>query len=133
MRQSDFDQRTRCVLFSVPLAVDVTDMRTAAMAVQSKARGKVQKTTAAGDNALNQNGESEESAQSQLPLGPMGEICRTVLASLEVDTPRQLEDLVESLELCSSSEIIAALFELEMLGIVRQLPGKHFIKVWANS
>jgi DNA processing protein len=30
----------------------------------------------------------------------------------------------------SASELIAALFELEMLGLVKQLPGKHFVKVW---
>ena len=27
-------------------------------------------------------------------------------------------------------ELIAALFELEMLGLVKQLPGKNFVKVW---
>jgi hypothetical protein len=26
--------------------------------------------------------------------------------------------------------MIAALFELEMLGLVKQLPGKNFVKVW---
>ena len=31
-----------------------------------------------------------------------------------------------------ASEIIAALFELELAGLVRQLPGKSFIKVWAG-
>jgi len=71
--------------------------------------------------------------QPELPLGPAGEACRTVLAALRVDAGRQLDDLVESLEGCSSSEIIAALFELEMIGLVRQLPGKNFIKVWAEQ
>jgi hypothetical protein len=28
------------------------------------------------------------------------------------------------------SDIVAALFELEMGGLVRQLPGKSYIKVW---
>jgi DNA processing protein len=87
---------------------------------------------ASADNSLNPNGESSDSVQLSLPLGPMGEICRTVLGILSIDTPRQLEDIVESLETCSSSEIIAGLFELEMLGTVRQLPGKNFIKVWAD-
>ena len=27
-------------------------------------------------------------------------------------------------------QMIAALFELEMLGLVKQLPGKNFVKVW---
>jgi DNA processing protein len=30
----------------------------------------------------------------------------------------------------SPSEIIAALFELEILGVVKQLPGRNFVKVW---
>ena len=28
------------------------------------------------------------------------------------------------------SEIIAALFELEILGLAKQLPGRNFVKVW---
>ena len=39
---------------------------------------------------------------------------------------------VETLPGTSPSEIIAALFELELAGLVRQLPGKSFIKVWAD-
>ena len=56
-----------------------------------------------------------------------------LLAALRVDAGRQLDDLVESLEGYSSSEMIAASFELEMIGLVRQLPGKNFIKVWAEQ
>jgi len=29
----------------------------------------------------------------------------------------------------SSSEVLAALFEMEMKSAIRQLPGKHFVKV----
>ena len=39
--------------------------------------------------------------------------------------PKQLDDLIESFEGVSSSELIAALFDLEMNGLVRQLPGKQ--------
>ncbi len=84
-------------------------------------------------NELKDNGDSTRPEQASLPLGPAGETCRTVLSMLKPDVSRQLEDLVESSSACSSSEIIAALFELEMLGIVRQLPGKNFIKVWAEA
>jgi DNA processing protein len=41
---------------------------------------------------------------------------------------RQIDDLVETSGL-SSSEVLATLFELEMRGVVRQLPGKQFLKV----
>ena len=44
--------------------------------------------------------------------------------------PFHFDDLLEKIEDTSSSEISAALFELEMQGLVQQLPGKNFIKVW---
>jgi DNA processing protein len=46
-----------------------------------------------------------------------------------VDTAKHLDYLLEQIE-SSPSELIAVLFELEMLGLVRQLPGKNFVKVW---
>jgi DNA processing protein len=55
---------------------------------------------------------------------------RKALAALQVDAPIHLDDLLEKVEDISASELIAALFELEMLGLVRQLPGKNFVKVW---
>ncbi|MBS1858354.1 MAG: DNA-protecting protein DprA [Acidobacteria bacterium] len=60
-------------------------------------------------------------------LGPVG---RRALDSLQVDTAINLDDLLEKVEDTSPSELIAALFELEMLGLVKQLPGKNFVKVW---
>jgi DNA processing protein len=55
---------------------------------------------------------------------------RRTLAILQVDTSIHLDDLIEKVEDTSPSELIAALFELEMLGLVKQLPGKNFVKVW---
>ena len=52
------------------------------------------------------------------------------MEKLRVDVPIHLDALVESLEDCSSSELIAALFELEISGLAKQLPGKNFVKVW---
>ena len=43
----------------------------------------------------------------------------------QVDAAIHLDDLVEKLEDISPSEFIAALFELEMLGLVKQLPGQE--------
>jgi len=57
-------------------------------------------------------------------------VARSLLGKLQVDTPTQIDVLLENMEEYSSSEIIAALFELEMLGLVKQLPGKNFVKVW---
>jgi DNA processing protein len=52
-----------------------------------------------------------------------------VLAGLRADEATQLDELIEALapEL-SSSEIFAALFELELAGRVRQMPGKNYVK-----
>lgn len=72
-------------------------------------------------------------ARLPLPDGPAGETCRAILAMLKVDSAVQLDTLVESCDIYSSSEIIAALFDLEMLGLVKQLPGKNFVKVWSES
>lgn len=61
---------------------------------------------------------------------PLKALARKLLNFLQVDSPQQLETIVESFEGTSSSELISALFDLEMSGLVRQLPGKHFVKVW---
>ena len=55
---------------------------------------------------------------------------RKALEALPVDAAVHLDDLLDKLEDISTSELIAALFELEMLGLVKQLPGKNFVKVW---
>ncbi len=47
---------------------------------------------------------------------------------LDTDAPRHVDELVERSEL-NSSAVLVALFELEMKGIVRQMPGKQFVKV----
>ncbi len=64
------------------------------------------------------------------PEEPLKALARKLLNFLKVDVPQQLEFLVESFEGVSSSELIGALFDLEMSGLVRQLPGKNFVKVW---
>jgi DNA processing protein len=61
---------------------------------------------------------------------PQKALGRKLLNSLQVDEPKQLDGLLESFEGVSSSELISALFELEMTGLIRQLPGKKFVKVW---
>ena len=55
---------------------------------------------------------------------------RALLKALKADIPIQIDELMESFDTLTSSEIIAGLFELEMLGLIRQLPGRNFVKVW---
>jgi len=60
---------------------------------------------------------------------PLNKISTEIVSKLKVDEPVHLDRLLETLEHCSSSEVIAALFDLELLGKVRQLPGRNFVKV----
>lgn len=48
---------------------------------------------------------------------------------LKADEAQHLDEIIEKLEPeMSSSEIFAALFELELAGKVKQLPGKNFVR-----
>lgn len=55
---------------------------------------------------------------------------RKILKLLKADEATHIDEIVEGLEadLSSSSEIFAALFELELAGKVKQMPGKNFVK-----
>lgn len=54
---------------------------------------------------------------------------KNILKLLKADESTHIDELVELLENeMSPSEIFAALFELELNGKVRQLPGKNFVK-----
>jgi DNA processing protein len=54
---------------------------------------------------------------------------KKILALLKADEATHIDELVERLEpAISSSEIFAALFELELSGKIKQMPGKNFVK-----
>lgn len=54
---------------------------------------------------------------------------RRLFALLKPDESTHIDELVEHLEPeISASEIFAALFELELAGKIRQLPGKNFVR-----
>ena len=57
----------------------------------------------------------------------LGETERKLYALLHADAAVQIDELVEKSGL-NSSEVLAALCELEMRGVVRQLPGKQFLR-----
>jgi DNA processing protein len=52
----------------------------------------------------------------------------TLYHLLGVDESRHVDDLVE-LSGLTACEVLAALFDLELKGVVGQLPGKQFLKV----
>ncbi len=53
---------------------------------------------------------------------------KKIFALLGTDESIHVDELVEKAEL-NSSEVLAALCEMEMKGIVRQMPGKQFLKI----
>ncbi|MGH9500775.1 MAG: DNA-processing protein DprA [Terriglobales bacterium] len=54
---------------------------------------------------------------------------KKIFALLKADEATHIDEIVERLEPgLSSSEVFAALFELELAGKVKQLPGKNFVK-----
>jgi DNA processing protein len=60
----------------------------------------------------------------------LGVASRAIFNRLKPDVPVHIDELIETSDTLTSSEVIAALFELELLGLARQLPGKNFVKVW---
>jgi len=60
---------------------------------------------------------------------PMPEQERVVLEKLRRDESVQLDELIEGLEgTLGSAEIFTALFELELRGRVKQMPGKNYVR-----
>ncbi|MGA8761596.1 MAG: DNA-processing protein DprA [Candidatus Sulfotelmatobacter sp.] len=54
---------------------------------------------------------------------------KRILSLLKADEATHIDELMERLETeMSSSEVFAALFELELNGKVKQMPGKNFVK-----
>ena len=77
--------------------------------------------------AANSSETSAAGPASQLSE-PHQRVARRTLAALKTDSAIHLDALAEQLNDCSPSEIIAALFELELAGKVKQMPGKNFVK-----
>ena len=64
-------------------------------------------------------------------LPPMGENERLVLSFLRQDEATQLDELIERLDgKMVSGEIFTALFELELAGRVKQMPGKNYVRTF---
>jgi len=69
---------------------------------------------------------SEASLFEESPLPPAE---TRVLSVLRQDEALQMDEILEKLEQeMSSSEVFTALFELELAGRIRQLPGKNYVR-----
>ena len=83
-------------------------------------------------NRLNANEKNGNESKAAFPASEVPADARRILNALKHDAPVTLETLIDTLEGLSFSDIVAVLFELELSGMVRQLPGKSYIKVWAE-
>jgi DNA processing protein len=71
--------------------------------------------------------ESTPSARASLFEATLNETQKKLYALLSTDQASHVDELVERSGLHSST-VLATLFELEMKGFVRQMPGKQFIR-----
>jgi DNA processing protein len=70
----------------------------------------------------------EDPSASLLSPPPLQEHEKLVLQALRHDEAVQMDELIEKLDpALSSSEIFTALFELELAGKIKQLPGKNYV------
>ncbi len=72
--------------------------------------------------------EPEAEQRNLLAAASLNSSEKKIYDLLSVDEPKPIDDIVERSGL-NSSEVLATLFDLEMKGIVRQLPGKQFSRV----
>jgi DNA processing protein len=85
-------------------------------------------------NGRNESGAGETAslftaAGSDGALQAMGEHERIVFSELRPDEALQLDELIDRLESrMVSGEIFTALFELELAGRVKQMPGKNYVR-----
>src|SRR6266851_2171593 len=78
--------------------------------------------------ALTQAEQPEAEQRNLLAAAALNRSEKKLYELLSADEPVHIDDIVERSGL-NSSEVLATLFDLEMKGIIRQLPGKQFSKV----
>jgi DNA processing protein len=93
-------------------------------------RQRIMNQGLAGTSESSFDAAASQTSETTPPDAKQSLAARRVMEKLKVDEATHLDFLVETLEDVSASEIIAVLFELEILGLVRQQPGRKFVKVW---
>jgi DNA processing protein len=87
--------------------------------------------TRSGQAALSSEEEAMNSRNAALEaMGPNAPVAREILKRLHADRALHIDTLIDSVDTATPSEILAVLFDLELAGMVRQLPGRNFVKVW---
>jgi DNA processing protein len=78
--------------------------------------------------ALTQLEQPEAEQRNLLVAASLTGSRQKIYAQLSSNDPLSIDDIVERTGL-NSSDVLATLFDLEMKGFVRQLPGKQFSKI----
>ncbi|HYA97722.1 MAG TPA: DNA-processing protein DprA [Methylomirabilota bacterium] len=78
--------------------------------------------------ALVDAAQPEAEERNLLVAASLNDTERKIYEQLSAETPAHIDEIVERSGLNSSS-VLATLFDLEMKGIIRQLPGKQFSKI----
>ncbi len=75
--------------------------------------------------------ETSSPSQASIWQGGASPLGKKVFSLLRVDTATHVDEVIYAMEDRSPSEVLAALSELELYGVVKQLPGKHFVRIWS--
>jgi DNA processing protein len=87
---------------------------------------------AAEQTASHPNVETFPNQQASLWQEPTSPLGKKLLVLLQVDISQHIDEIIRNCEPASPGEVLSVLSELELLGIVKQLPGKHFVRVWMS-
>ena len=87
---------------------------------------------AAKPDAAEAGDETSSSAQASIWQDSLSRLAKQLFSLLRVDSSMHIDEVIRNCEDHSASEILSALSELELFGLARQLPGKHFLRVWSS-
>ncbi|MEZ5356133.1 MAG: DNA-processing protein DprA [Bryobacteraceae bacterium] len=68
-----------------------------------------------------------DASSAEPPLSPL---TRRVLAAVPVEEAVSVDQLLDRLPDSTPSELLATLFEMQLQGLVRQMPGRAYVRVW---
>ena len=87
---------------------------------------------AAKPDAAEAGDETSSPAQASIWQDSLSRLAKQLFSLLRVDSSMHIDEVIRHYEDHSASEILSALSELELFGLARQLPGKHFVRVWSS-
>ncbi len=78
------------------------------------------------------DGETSAPDQASIWQGSASPLGKQLLSLIRVDSSVHIDELIRLCEGRSSASVLASLSELELFGVVKQLPGKYFVRVWSS-